>query len=366
MQLHHDGNFHVPVHPEVPRDVHQAVLEQIFADRQTEVARLGTQADEMVAIGQLHRHRLQEAIGADTYERLRTTREDDRRARRPAPPVREIGPEGLDGIRQERRKRSRQLLESLAIDPGTVRETHKETLALLERLAGQGGDGRTGTLVRSDQVVEPPGELTAGWTVQTPPYAGWDWWREWNTRGFSAGVGHYIDPGQGIASATNQLVDQDAGDHDQGFQSYGTAVGFWYLMPAAGQVETYILGRSSAGHHHLSLHDEFGLSAAAAYQNTYLTLQVTAPQVSDMRVAETSSFASREPTDGTWDWHPYGQGEEFLAHLGTAMAYPANTWVYVQAGNLTVNHCFADDVAVYSTVDFSWSLPEVRVRSTGG
>ncbi len=372
MPIDHDGSFRVPQNPEVPRAVHQAVLEQTLADRRAEVTKLGTLADEMERIGQLHRARMEEAIGADAYQQIRAARDEEKRAqqsRQQAPSLEEMGPEALDTLQQERRVRSEQLLQSLGVDRETLRAASKETHSLIEGLIPRATpNGHRETLVTPEQVPE---DIRSGraeaWTWFRPPYAGWDWSRYWSLRGPWVPSGpHYIDQGTGYVGSSNNMANSDAGDDDEGYQGWNASVGFWHYLRSAGQVEVWIKGRSTASHHHINLYDEFGVSSASVYQNNFLTMKVTAPNASHLSLAETSRFWVRGWTDGHWDEHYLCNGCEYWKYLRSDIGYPADTWVYILVGTSTLNHCFANDVRVYSTVDFGWFLPEVAVGSTGG
>jgi len=44
---------------------------------------------------------------------------------------------------------------------------------------------------------------------------------------------------------------------------------------------------------------------------------------------------------------------------------PVESWVLVEVGTLNFHSTYANDVKVYSTMDFSWIINRVFVHSTG-
>lgn len=371
MKLDHDGQQHVPEHPEVPLDVQRAVHEHLLNARQQDVARVAELAAQVNAIGEDHRARLGKGVG-DAYQRLRVAVQADKAARvaRMEPPGGpEMGAEGKKQLRSERLRHGEELLRELKIDPKVIRSENERTRSLLEELLPKPPmrDDQPVLLVKAEDVPKAIREGTANpWTSVAPPFPGWAWNYYWYTDGFSWSGTPFLNAGAGFAGTSNSLSDSDASDFDYGWGEFNASVGFWYRMPTAGLVEVWIQGQSAAAHHHVSLYDEWGWSDSSAYQYDYLTLKATGATPSGLATGQMSWFYEKGYTDGYWDNHYLCNACTYWAHLYSDIAFPAGTWVYVQIGTRTTDSTFANDVEVYSTVDFRWFFPIVWVESTGG
>jgi hypothetical protein len=78
-------------------------------------------------------------------------------------------------------------------------------------------------------------------------------------------------------------------------------------------------------------------------------------------------FNIRGETDGYWDEHYFTIGDTYWHNLVSygQIVFPGGAWVYVEVGTQNWNSCFANDVEVYSTMDFEWQIKSVQVNSTG-
>jgi len=140
-------------------------------------------------------------------------------------------------------------------------------------------------------------------------------------------------------------------------------------MPTSGLVEVWIEAQSNWSHHHVSLWDEFGWSYSAFNQHNYLTLKASVGEsASELQLAEMSWFQGTGHTDGYWDNHYLVDGDIYWANLisDPRIIIPAGAWVLVEVGMLNWNTAFSNDVSVYSTLDFAWTINHVSIHSTGG
>ena len=272
-------------------------------------------------------------------------------------------------LHRQRQESSRAFLRRLGVDHEALRAVSEETRSRLAELqpAPQLQDGKPVMLVLPRDV---PAEIREGranpWTDVRPPYAGWSWSYSWWAYDFAVSVNHFLDSAAGLVGNVVSLTDSDAGDFDVPRGEHQTSVGFWYLMPSAGLVEVWIEGQSAASHHHLSLYDEWWWSDSSTYQYDFLTLKATGASPSGVRTSQMSWFYQTGHTSGHWDNHYLCDGCAYWAHLYSDIAFPAGSWVWVEIGTKNTNYAFADDVSVYSDIDFRWFLRSVWVESTGG
>ncbi|HXS41092.1 MAG TPA: hypothetical protein VN766_12980 [Stellaceae bacterium] len=150
---------------------------------------------------------------------------------------------------------------------------------------------------------------------------------------------------------------------------YNTAIRIWYQMPTAGLIEAWIEGQVASAHHRVSLHDEFGWSDSDAWQHDYLTFNATVGGSSSaVQMSEMSWFSEEGNTDGYWDNEYLTEGASYWANLVSdrSVIIPAGAWVLLEVGMTNFNATFANDVTVYSTMDFRWIIKQVIVHSTGG
>jgi hypothetical protein len=374
MQTEHQSGFKIPDRPEVTPEIRNAILDELVSAQHAEVKRAGEQAAKIQLIATEYRDGVRNLLGSANYERLRAYVEgqkQDRAAHLFPPRGPEMSTDDLDRLRREWREASLGYLEGLQISVDQLRESSQQAKSRLQAFDPPRPvrDGRPVMVVLpSDVPDEIRTHKTNPWTLVGPPY-GWSWWYDGSNAGFAFIPTLHLNADVGFIGNNNRIDDSDASDNDYGYMKYATAVSFWYQMPTPGLVEVWIEARSEWGHHHVSLFNEFGWSDSMVNQHDYLTLKATVGgSASELQLAEMSWFQENGHTEGYWDNHYLTDGATYWANLisDPNIIIPARSWVLVEVGVLNWNSAFANDVAVYSTLDFAWNIKHVSVHSTGG
>lgn len=372
METIYNSQSEVASHTEVPFEARHAVIEQMKASEQADIKQTGEQASTAIQIRQEHREQIQKIMGADKYEQLRAyiAEQKQNQAKSMLPPH---GPdmsiEELAKLDEKRKKEALTYIRELGVNVNQLKALGEQTRKRLADLVPPAPteQGKPVILVLPDDV---PSDIRAGkanpWTIVHPPYPGWAWSYNGWLSGFSFSPALFLNQTTGLVGNSDYLSDSDASDADVGYIEYLASVGFWYQMPSTGLVEVWIEGQSGSSHHHLSLWDEWGWSDSSTYQRNYLTLKATGSSTSELRRSQMSWFYETGYTDGYWDNHYLTDGNIYWAHLFSDISFAAGSWVYVEVGMRNWNYCYANDVEVYSDVNFKWFIKSVWVESTGG
>jgi hypothetical protein len=145
-----------------------------------------------------------------------------------------------------------------------------------------------------------------------------------------------------------------------------TYVSFWFRMPSEGLVQAWLKARSEFSAHHGVMSDELGISEGSIDQLSSFTMKVsfTGGSAEAPRV-DKGWFQIFSQTSGHWV-------REFLPSGSTAWAklvsdsnvrIPAGAWVLVQVGVWNSNWAWANDVKVYSSTEYAWTIEHVAVRA---
>ena len=375
MQTEYRSQSQVPSQREVPFETRQAVIEQRLLSEHADVKRVGEQATKMKLILQEYRDQLIDLMGSSKYEQFRAYVADQKRfqAKFFFPPR---GPEmsqaETERFRRERREESQAFLYKLGLNVDQIKALSKRVRSRMEELAPP-PPMRDGKLVTAVMPSDVPPDIRAHktnpWTI-VYPNAGWGW--AWGyeaifNAGFTFNPTLHLDAPAGLVGNINQLIDSDASDNDVAVYAYTTLVGFWYLMPRAGLITVWLEAVPRSCHHHLSLIDEFGWSDSQVTQRNLFALRATVGGAGAPVYSQSCWFQSRGETSGYWDEHYFTIGDTYWHNLVSAghIVFPAGAWVLVEVGTQNWNSCFANDVEVYSTMDFAWFIKSVHIDSTG-
>jgi hypothetical protein len=374
MATQYDSQFLIPPRSEVPFDIRHAVIEDHISATQADVRRAGETARKIKSIVDEYRYHAVALLGDDKYQKFRAYVKEQKRAKAKLllpPRGPEMSREEMERLGAERTEESQTVLRELGVNVDQLRTLREKTAAAMTELAPDRPvrDGkRVMVLLPSEVPSDVRTRKTNPWTIVGPPY-GWAWWYDGPVDGFSFFPTLLLDAGVGLVGNISYLRDSDASDNDYAHMKYATAVNFWYQMPTPGLIEVWIEAVSRGSHHHLSLWDEWGWSNASVYQHDYVTLRASSGgSASELQLAEMSWFTVADQTDGYWDNHYLTDGATYWAHLVSDphVLIPAGAWVLVEVGMLNFHSSLANDVEVYSTMDFSWIIKSVSVHSTGG
>jgi hypothetical protein len=374
MKSEYQAQLHIPYQPQVPLEKQRAITEELVSTQLSEVRRTGEEAKKVSLINQEYRDQLVNLLGGDNYQKLRAFVKDQKRFKADLffpPRGPEMSKAEVDQFRREQREKSGGILRELGVEVLTLQSLAKQAADRLQELTPP-PMFRDGRRVMIQLLSEVPVEFLAHthnpWIIVGPPY-GWSWWYDGSTNGVNFIPTLHLDAGIGLIGNVSALRDSNASDNDYAHIKFSTAVSFWYQMPTTGLIEVWIEAIEMSCHHNLTLIDEFGWSDSSVNQHNYVTLKASVGgSASELQRAEMSWFTESGHTEGFWDHRNLSDGATYWVNLVSdpSVILPAGSWVLVEVGTLNFHSCLANDVEIYSTMDFSWVIKSVIIRSTGG
>lgn len=370
MKYQIDSQFEIPHNPEVDDKTRLDLIESGYAEVKTQARNLGKSVARITAISEEYHDKLQKLMTTQNYRRFREFMAKEKESiaellfprREPR-----ISDQELISLREERNERAQNYLNKLDVELERLKALNKEAQHRMARIMRPVTPKRNGKPVQILFPSEVPKQIrqekTNPWKMIMPPYQGWAWWYFGFTKGFSFTPTLFLNSKAGFIGNSNYLHDSDAGDLDKAIIKYETQIGMWYKMPSAGIIEVYIKAQPSWNEHYCTLYDEWGWSSSRVTQRNYISLQVG---TGGRKFAQSSDWWEHGYTKGSWVRHYLKNGKDYWFHLFSTDAYAKGTWQWVKVGTRNYNHANANDVEVYSKVDFRWFINKVYLRSTGG
>jgi hypothetical protein len=365
-----DSKFdEIPAHPEVSEETHLTVIDQMLARERIDLKQSRARLAKARAIEKAYRTKLGRILKGSAYKKFRDFMAKEQAAmdKLMFPPK---GPQMSEKekkrLEEERNKKAWNYLKSIGADPGKLRALNLETEKSMAKLMKVAGPTRRGKPVQVLLPSEVPAAIRTGktnpWTIETPGYDWGGWWYKGWVRGFAFIPTVFLNRHAGYIGNSNYLKDSSASDWDDACVDFETSIGMWYKMPSAGIIEVYVEAQPSWNQHYCSLYNEWGWSDSAVYQYHYITLQVGSGSRAHSRA---SYWWENGYASGHWDNRYLTNGATYWFHLYSTGAYAKGAWVFPSIGVLTHHFCFANDVSVYSEMDFRWFIKRVFLRSTG-
>lgn len=358
-------NYHIEPPANAPFEALQSATQGMATAIHARIEEMQRQSREIAAIEETHHYELRKLLGDAGYDALNTLR---RRAERPKGPGKQ--PEShaeLIARRADRQGRLRELLGELKVSPQRIRAINAEARAKIARTIPPppAQDGQIVTGFGPYEVPSDIREARANWTIQRPPFPEWWWYRTGWQSGFGFAPEFLVNQQFGIVGNVNALYDTDASDFDHAQIEFGTSVGFWYLMPRNGRLDIWIEAHSDAALHSLSLVDEFGSSDAFSWQEDYLAVKCDGLANDPWQKALMSWFKFDGDSEGSWNntYIPFGTIR--WAHLVTQNWFPKDSWVQIKPGTITWHRATTNDMQIWSTLRFQWTIRSVWVDAIG-
>ena len=250
MESQSQGGFYLDDDERVPLRVRRKVLEQMKESELDDTKRAGRRARKLDRIVRATRKEMQAEIGARKFaqyreaigqrrEKLRLELENARDAGMSADQLTKLG--------ARRRRETNSIVKRLGINTKRLedigRRGRRKADEVFEEPRSRGG--RPGRLVLPDDVPRDIiGMKTNPWTIVSPPYPGWWWWKDTiNYAGFSLSHNHFTNKDTGMAGVRTRITNYDASNLDLGSYEFTTSVGFWYKTPKPGLIEVWIKGQ---------------------------------------------------------------------------------------------------------------------------
>lgn len=268
-----------------------------------------------------------------------------------------------DEIRRWKRQRLEEFVREHEVDTARVRALQEAFSKRLDQLTGVESQG---DLVKAEEVPEEiRTHRTNPWTLERPPYPGWQRGHEFWDRGFDIDLRGHVDSAAGEASATVFASDLFAGDNDSAYARQDAQIAFWYRPPAAGLVEVWVEGQCAIGQHGITFRDEWGWSFASLRQDNYLMIHPIHANVPGPSFRRMSWVRVRGDDDHNLTQEYLRRGRVYWAHLFSTGAVPAGQWIAIRCGTRSSTTIDTNDVTILSDMFFHWFIRSVQVRVTG-
>jgi hypothetical protein len=376
-----DLRFHVPP----PRDgsgleslAQVAGLAREF-DRSLDLWAKG--AAQRAEVRERRRRALIDTVGGDALKRFRSYSKEQRESNFGLGPT-TLDREGLGRLKEAReaaQQGSFELMRELGVDAGRLRALQEEIGRDLMGSIGAAGPSQGAPEPRPDAagfgpaivgdvvgdigpVIDPgtEGGVTGdGWHRRTPPFDGWSWSYTLRWQGGNDPLLRQQGTIDGPIGMTCAWDNSSAGDDDSmELWSYGE-VGFWYYVPAEGEMEVQAtFGTTWAGGASISLDNEWGWSHAETWLGNMVDVMVRPPGPPLFR---SWPGAWHMRTNGAEDatYHVSGPG---ILTIRTSIPVPGPGWVWVSAETLSEMLIWVDDVSVSASMRAEWIVREMLVR----
>ena len=351
---------------DAPFEMVQRATQGMAALIHTRLEETQRQSREISAIEEAHRYELRKLLGDAGYDELSALR---RRQERPKGLGKQ--PESQAEIlarRADRQARTHALLAEIKVSPERVRAINAESRAKIAKTI-PGPPSQDGNIVTTLGPYDVPREIRENrgnpWTIQRPPFPEWWWYYTGWQSGFGFSPELLVNQHVGMVGNVNALSDTDASDFDHAQIEFGTSVGFWYLMPKNGRLDIWIEAHSDAALHQLALVDEWGASDAFSWQEDYLAVKCDGLANDPWQKALTSWMKYDGDSEGAWNLTYIPFGTIRWAHLVTQNWFPKDSWVQIKAGTITWHRATTDDMEIWSSVRFQWTIRSGWVDAIG-
>jgi hypothetical protein len=349
-----------------PLEAVQSATNGMASSIRSRLEEMARQEREIAAIEEAHRYELRNLLGASGYDELAALRRREER-------LRGVGkqPESQAEIiarRTERKERVRALLGELKVSPDRIRALNRESRAKVAKTVPPPPtvDGHIATTTGAyDLPAEIRNGSISGWTVYRPPFPEWWWYHTGWTNGFGFAPEVLANQHVGMVGNVNALFDTNASDFDHAQIEFGTSVGFWYQMPRNGRLDIRIEAHSDAALHQLSLVDEWGASDAFSWQENYLAAKCDGLANDPWQKVLTSWMKYDGDSEGSWNLTYIPFGTIRWAQLVTQNWFPKDSWVQIKAGTINWHRATTNDMQIWSTLRFQWSIRSVWVDAIG-
>lgn len=366
MDIRSDEGFSMEDRPEMPEEDAFRLLNSTQSAKAARNTALVKSVGRVRELSAKYRTALESVISRDKQARLRDFVESEKRSfaeRMFTGAEKQLANAEIAKIMTERAAKGAQFMQRSGIDAAALAKVQKDFRKAFERAFKPEVPMYEGKPVRVLLPGEIPQAVREGklnpWVVKVAPASSWAWWYDGWTDGFGFDPTLHLDRAAAYVGNTSYLHDGDASDWDAALIDFETRVGWWYQMPSAGLLEVWVEMQPSECLHYLSLHNEWGWSDSFISQYCYATFRVSGGTYG-------TSTASYHWWDGYtsdhWSIRHLTPGSSYWFHFFSKEAYAKDVWVRPEAGMMSHHYAYANDVSVYSSMDFRFHIKKMYVR----
>lgn len=358
----------------VPFEVRQKVIAELHEDAKQQANKVLKDAKRLETLHDKFTVEMENLVGKMKYERFRQYVINQR-----ASLLDEMRPQGglsipareKKELYEKRNQKIRSYLKREGVSEAQIKRIAGRYKKRFARLDDKGLPPKA-TPARLVPSSEVPKEIQKGktnrrprglraWQLYEPPFANWNIYRAWFTRGFYADI---LEPELDIITGhiynkALLLTAWPPGDNDLGLAYTDIEFGFWYLTQHNGPIDVWIAAEANLVFHKLDIWDYAGWSDSHVSQHHYLTLRTDG--------SRSRSFANMSSHwwDGYTDVHDVIElltpGDTYWAHIHTPESFTEKTFVLLWFGSRTYNYCLGDDVNIHSYPIARWYIKQVYV-----
>lgn len=264
-------------------------------------------------------------------------------------------------LRRQISNEGKQFVDGLGIDAKKIRGIQEKYASEAESLVK-----RTLLLEEEAPYVEVSAEKAPTlshnpWEWRSPPYAGdaSGYWQLYTTTP-PVYPHHYENRLTGEISLSSRMWVPDADDSDLSYTEIVSYHTFWYLMPAAGLLEVWLLLEAAETYYGGCLDDEWGVSNARVLQRSRPFLLTRGRQ----RFATLLEY-DRGNVEGCWSHLIAPPGGQRWVHLFSLDPFAQGEWVSGSVGISDFNYFWVNDMSCSLILTSRWVLKQIVMRSTG-
>lgn len=366
MELKSDSRFSIEDQPDMPDQDALRVLKAFESERAKRAVALEKSIVRLREIQAKYRAALDSVVSREKRAGLRAFIEEEKKSfgeRMFTGAEKRLSNDEIARLMAERVAQTARFLKRSGIDAEALCRVRKDFRKTLDRAFKPGMplyEGRPARVMLPGEIPQAvrEGKLNP-WVEKVAPCSSWAWWYDGFTEGFAFDPTAYADSAAAFVGNVSYLHDSDAGDFDTGNVDFESRVGWWYKMPSAGIIEAWVEMQPSECLHYLSLHNEFGVSDSFSNQYDYATFRVRG---GSYRTSSSSYHWWDGYTSGSWSIYHLTPGSSYWFHFFSAEAYAKDAWVLPEAGTMSRHRTFANDVSVYSKMDFRFFIKRMYLR----
>jgi hypothetical protein len=361
-----DSGFSYENQPGMPDAEVLALLQRVEREKATRAAALGKSVSSLRDLEVRYRTAFNAVVSLEKQAAMHEFVEEEKKrfdSRMFAGVEKPLSNSDIARALADRSAKTLQFMQRHGIDAGALGKVQADFRKAFAHVFKPEVPVRDGRPIR----VMLPGEIPAAvregklnpWAERRAPCDSSAWWYNGWLDGFGFTPTLHLNGAAGYIGNGSYLHDGDAGDFDWACVDFETRVGWWYQMPAAGMLEVWVELQPAECLHQLSLYNEWGWSDSYVSQYSYATFRVSGGTSG----SSTASYHWWDGyTSGYWALRHLSPGSSYWFHFFSKEAYAKNAWVIPEVGMLNHHYTYANDVSVYSNMDFRYHVKKMYVR----
>jgi len=360
------AGFHTEPVTEVPQEMQEQAAGISLELEQDELNEAQSLENNLHSLGTEYQEKLHAIIGGKHRERYYEFRKSIRER------VRDIirnststnaGEHEVEKARHQAIEESQELLKEIGFDiprATVMREEYHQRYQEIMADAIERPE-EPNYLVLPEMVPE---EIHNPWKIIRPPFAGSSSsCSSWKTD--EPDTPHYtrhVSAAAGRLGSVSIIRVSGADDSDQAEVRCRTGLRFWYFMPAAGMLETWIRMQSLDTPFSGSHYNEWGWSSCVTHQESYAYLRVINPGPGKWRKSTLLKIRRERETD-KWAGMVTPVSRYRYAHIYSSSSYPGGKWLLLEIGMDDWNYFWSNDVSILSGMEMRWFISSIHIRA---